>query len=469
MTTGSTNDILAAALPIVLAVIFGILGAVRGFRREAIVSGSIVLGVLIVEQWASRWADDLYGMYTGASREWQQVALSMVVLSLVVLVLGYGLGTLTGRGPLSGGSRAGGLLLGLINGSALGGWLLRYIYLSLDGAQPSSPLYQNAITQGFMIWAGWFPVALAVLGTLVALVSPFRRPQVEVTEVAPPPAPVPVWTPPPPVPTYTPPTAYGAPPPPGRIPGSVGAATPYDRTVANPSPYATQPGPQTPYNAPTARSYGGLEPPLPPRDPYNPYPPDTTTRGFTPTTRDVGAAPSTEVLSGGYQPDTNRDAPLYRGSAGKIDTDSLFVPTPSSASDEPEPPSSEGPEALRPSADWLATPASSASSQSAIADVEDVAEPQPQVQDEAEAQAAEPEEPEPTGVMAASESGDMAETSEASEASEARESGETGEAPEPEVAGTTYIPTEMTCSNCGAPVLSDAKFCTECGTRVVHA
>ncbi|HEY0071845.1 MAG TPA: CvpA family protein, partial [Chloroflexia bacterium] len=139
MTTGSTNDILAAALPIVLAVIFGILGAVRGFRREAIVSGSIVLGVLIVEQWAARWADDLYGMYTGASREWQQVALSMVVLSLVVLVLGYGLGTLTGRRPLSGGSRAGGLLLGLVNGSALGGWLLRYIYLSLDGAQPSSP------------------------------------------------------------------------------------------------------------------------------------------------------------------------------------------------------------------------------------------------------------------------------------------------------------------------------------------
>ncbi|HEY0069405.1 MAG TPA: zinc-ribbon domain-containing protein, partial [Chloroflexia bacterium] len=338
------------------------------------------------------------------------------------------------------------------------------------------PLYQNAITQGFMIWAGWFPVALAVLGTLVALVAPFRRPQVEVTEAAPPPAPVPVWTPPPPMPTYTTPTAYGVSPPPGRIPGSVGAATPYDRTVANPSPYATQPGPQAPYNAPTARAYGGLEPPLPPRDPYNPYPPDSATRGFTPTTRDVGAAPSTDVLSAGYQTDTNRDAPLYRSGAGKIDTDSLFVPTPTSDSDEPEPPSSEGPESLRPSADWLATSTGSASSQSAISDAEDVAEPQPRVPDDA--QVAEPEEPEPTGVMAASESGDMAETSEVSEASEAHESGEsgesgetgeTGEAPEPEVVSTTYTPTEMTCSNCGAPVLSDAKFCTECGTRVVHA
>ncbi|MDQ3929269.1 MAG: hypothetical protein M3328_08995, partial [Chloroflexota bacterium] len=94
MTIGSPSDILAMAVPVVLAILMGVLGAVRGFRREAIVSGAIALGALTVQQWASLWSDDLYGMYKGLSREMLQVVLSSVLLSLIVLVIGYGLGTL---------------------------------------------------------------------------------------------------------------------------------------------------------------------------------------------------------------------------------------------------------------------------------------------------------------------------------------------------------------------------------------
>lgn len=470
MTIGSTNDILAMAVPIVLAIIMGILGTLRGFWREAIVAGSIVLGALIVQQWAALWADDLYGMYTGASREMQQVVLSQLLLSLIVLVLGYGLGTLVRGGRLSGASRMGGLLLGLANGSAIGGWLLRYIYISLDASQPSSPLYQNAVTQAFMIWAGWFPVALAAIGAIVALISPFRRSEVEVTQTAP----APVWTPPPPAPGYTTQsasttTAYGAPPP-GRIPGTVGAATPYDRTVANLSPYAVpEPRPQAPYDAPRTQAFPGLDvpPPAPTRDPYDPYNPNpygNPTQSFYPPAGDVGAAPPTGVLPGSNQAAPHRQPPIYRsGLHSNADTDSdieSLVDTPSPGDTEAsQTASSVGPEALRPSSDWLAessvAPAKDQPERTAGPSWVDSEEPQHQEVDE-----------EPEQRQDQDRDGPREPELRAAEADAPGTADETSEAPATEVAATTYAPTEVTCANCGAAVLNNAKFCTECGTPV---
>ncbi|HEX8599555.1 MAG TPA: zinc-ribbon domain-containing protein [Chloroflexia bacterium] len=476
MISGSASDILAMALPVVLAILMGILGTVRGFRREAIVSGSIVLGAHIVQQWAALWSFDLYGMYTGVSREMQQVVLSHLLLSLIVLVIGYGLGSLVPRGRVSSGSRVGGLLLGLANGSAIGGWLLRYIYTSLDGAQPSSNLYQNVVTQSFMIWAGWFPVALAIIGALVALIAPFRRSEVEVTQTAvATPAPAPVWTPPPPAygdtttttnTTYGPP-AYGAPgygaPPPSRMSGPVGAATPYDRTVANLSPYATpEPRPQPPYDAPRTQAFGGLDvpPPAPARDPYspnpyNPSPYDTTTRNFTPGTRDAGTAPSTNVLADSNQAGPVQQAPIYRSGIG----DTLGASSPVSATDTAEAtsqqPPTAAPEALRPSSDWLAASTIAAQPESAAATApEGVEEPTAAEQDGEQAdRGPEMREADPVALAAA---GD--------ETSDDEHEGTTATA-----AGTTYAPTDLTCANCGATMLSSARFCTECGTPVASA
>jgi uncharacterized membrane protein required for colicin V production len=454
MSTGSVNDLLAAALPIVLAVIMGVLGAMRGFWREAIVSASIVLGAFIVQQWASLWATDLYGMYTGASREWQQVALSMLLLSLIVLVLGYGLGTLLGHGRTSGGSRTGGLLLGLVNGSAIGGWLLRYIYTGLDGSQPSSPLYQNQITQSFMIWAGWFPVALAVIGAIVALIAPFRRSQIEVVETVPAQAAAPVWTPPQPAPAYSTSTtstatAYGAPPaygtpPPGRIPGTVGAATPYDRTVANPGLYPTPapaPAPQTPYDAPRAQAFTGMDAPVPARDPYNPYPPDTATRAFAPTAGDIGAAPPTAGLADSSWAGPARETPVFRSALGaNAEPESATASPPYGRSAEAALPPASGPEALRPSSDWLA--ASTVSSSVPSASVEDEKE---DVQGARDAESA----PDPLAELREPELPAIGTTDEATEAKETDDTGEAGAAP--------------------AVLLSNAQFCAECGTRVVKA
>jgi hypothetical protein len=391
---------------------------------------------------------------------------------LIVLVLGYGLGTLLGHGRTSGGSRTGGLLMGLVNGSAIGGWLLRYIYTGLDGSQPSSPLYQNQITQSFMIWAGWFPVALAVIGALVALIAPFRRPQVEVVETVHAPAAAPVWTPPQPAPAYSTSTtgtatAYGAPQaygalPPGRIPGTVGAATPYDRTVANPGLYhAPAPAQQAPYDAPGAQAFTGMDAPVPARDPYNPYPPDTATRVFASTARDMGAAAPTAGLADSSWAGPARETPVFRSALGaNAETESATSSPPDGHSAEAALPPASGPEALQPSTDWLA--ASSVSSSVPTTSVEDEKE---DVQESLDAESA----PDPLAELRKPGLPAAATADEATEAKKTDDTGGASAAPAVLPARTTYTPTDQTCDNCGASLLSNAQFCAECGTRVVKA
>jgi uncharacterized membrane protein required for colicin V production len=174
------TEIFTVFVPVFLALVFAVFGVLRGAWREAIVSAAIVLAALINKQWAERWASDLNELSTGIGRDQAEFWLSVLIMVLVVLVVGYILGSALIKGKPSATSRMLGGLLGLLNGSALAGWLLLSAYVSLDGAQPTSPIYQSNVAQGFMIAAGWSPVALAVIGAIVALVAPLRRAQAAV-------------------------------------------------------------------------------------------------------------------------------------------------------------------------------------------------------------------------------------------------------------------------------------------------
>ncbi len=211
-------------------------------------------------QWAASWAKDMSGMITGVSREWQQVVLSYVLMILIVLTLGYGLGGFLGKTVLTASTRMAGLLLGVVNGAALAGWLLRYVYVSLDGAQATSPLYMNEIARSFMIWAGWYPVLLAAAGAVAAIFSPLRRAQTVVaqassttdwqpTYVAPPP--LPASAPLPPLP------AQPSQPADSTVYPSYNAPTaPYSYSYApSPAPSASPPPPAPERDAPSTRLF----------------------------------------------------------------------------------------------------------------------------------------------------------------------------------------------------------------------
>lgn len=222
-------------LPLALTLLFGVVGFLRGLWREAVVSAAIVIGALIAQQWVTpdRWVGDIGEVFSGADPGWIQFTLGTVITLLTVLLVGYVLGgRLVGR-PRGASLRAAGALLGLANGSALAGWLLRYAYEGLDRTQLSSPLYNDAFSQAFMIWAGWFPVALALLGALIGLLAPLRRAQIAIAQ----PSPQTDWSP-------APPTTFS----PGQSPSSAGstrlelgsvAPTPYSPSSPLPSSQAT--------------------------------------------------------------------------------------------------------------------------------------------------------------------------------------------------------------------------------------
>lgn len=187
-TTGNVlTDILIIWAPLALMLLMGVVGLLRGAQREAIVSLAIVLGALIISVWSGSWATDLHDAFTSMAQQDTETWLGVLVLVLITLVAGYGLGSaIVPRGPLSGMSRVGGFVVGLANGAALSGWLLRNYYnallLDLGGSKGTifNTLQDNPITYWLIIWAGWFPLVVALGAAVVALIGPFRRAQTAV-------------------------------------------------------------------------------------------------------------------------------------------------------------------------------------------------------------------------------------------------------------------------------------------------
>ncbi len=179
------SDALLVWLPIAVIVLFGLMGVFRGMWREVVVSLSIVLGMLIVQQWAERWAGDLHEMYGGLSQGQHRFWLSLVLFGLTVLVTGYLLGGQLVKRPLRASDRLLGGLLGLMNGAAIVGSILLFIYVGLDNIQTTSPVYRNQISWSLMVWVGWFPVVVALVGAVVALITPLRRAGAAVAQPAP--------------------------------------------------------------------------------------------------------------------------------------------------------------------------------------------------------------------------------------------------------------------------------------------
>lgn len=180
-------------LPIALAVILGIIGAFRGAIREAVVSVSVLLSALIIQTWVALWAGDILGLYPNMDSFVVNIILALIVMVLVVLVVGYGLGNLVNSAVPPVG-RLLGALLGLANGAAIAGWILRQAYLtSQSSPQPeaATTLSQNAFAVGFIIWAAWFPIVMALAGAIAALVAPLRRARAAVAQ----PSPGTDWTP----------------------------------------------------------------------------------------------------------------------------------------------------------------------------------------------------------------------------------------------------------------------------------
>jgi hypothetical protein len=245
------DQIYSTWLPLVITLIFGLIGLIRGVVREVLVAASVVLGAFVVSQWAGQWSGGLFQFYNGIAQEQQQFYLSIGVLWLIVLVIGYGLGIYMPRERPRALSRLAGGLLGIASGAALAGWSLRYSITTVEGALRQGFLLDDPVSRGFMIWANWFPIMLVLLGALLAILVPVRRAQRAIAE----PSDATDWEPtarPAPAPATAgsaTPAPVPAPIPARSVPSSSAAAPPaYDPQAAT-QPYAARP-----YGAPLATS-----------------------------------------------------------------------------------------------------------------------------------------------------------------------------------------------------------------------
>jgi hypothetical protein len=169
----------------------GILGILRGTKREVVVSGAIVLASLITLVWGVPWATDIHDMLTNFSVSDIRNFLVYTVMILTVLVIGYLLGSaLVPRTRITPLSRFGGLLVGIANGLAIGGYFIRSQYESanLDATGGNvdliNTLTTNTFSRSLWIWSNWFPLAVAIVAAIVAIVGPFRRVQAAVATPA---------------------------------------------------------------------------------------------------------------------------------------------------------------------------------------------------------------------------------------------------------------------------------------------
>lgn len=183
---------MAVAGTIVVALAL-LLGALNGFRRGALREGialiGILLGVLLVTLWAERWGT-VITQRTGWRPATGQWVAAMGLLWGTALLAGYGSASLLkqqpGKSPLV--LRAGGLVLGLLNGGLLLSFSLRYtqaLWYGETAGDPAPSWIRAAIASRFLLeridlvllGLGWTLAMLSLIVTVVRLVARLAAPQ----------------------------------------------------------------------------------------------------------------------------------------------------------------------------------------------------------------------------------------------------------------------------------------------------
>lgn len=464
MTGNFSTDVLVVYIPAVLVLVMAVLGALRGAKREAVVSGSIVLAALIILVWGASWGSDLSTMFSGLSLNTSILVLAYVVIGLVVLVCGYMLGSaLVARTPMSAMSRVGGILLGIANALAIAGFIIRLNFdvagtdFSGANAEFMNTLRSNTVSASLWIWSNWFPLAVAILAAVVALVGPFRRTQSAVAT----PSATTDWGP------STAPAAMAAPGPAAYTTGyGQGFTSQYPQQPAQPQ-YGQQYGQPAQYGQQYHQQYGASQAPTqqyavpaqpnqPSQSQYGQYAPYSQPAASTPppVSQPLPYTPPTSYTPAPAVPSREEDAPptvlmpkedMPRSAPAGGQETLYFGAT--AATNKDTDPQLKAPEwpgySTEPS--WLSPSPSASSSMPASS----ASSSTPSVDNSIVARSEAPTEAQPLIVPASASSSAVADTSASNNTP-------------PDSDTASFV----NCSRCGTLVPSDATFCTECGNKM---
>jgi uncharacterized membrane protein required for colicin V production len=151
-------------------VVLALVGYIRDLRRGLLALIGTLAGASLVSFWAASWAQALAGSFIGGDIQRLIFIVSCALLLWSALVVGYGGGMLLPRSKdrLPFQQRLAGALLGLLNGTLIVAFLLRFAITSQPSFAPiiqSSPLAKLLFDGLPLLFLG-----LAIASTLAVLV-----------------------------------------------------------------------------------------------------------------------------------------------------------------------------------------------------------------------------------------------------------------------------------------------------------
>lgn len=161
----------------------GLVGYLRDIRRGVLALVGTLLGALLVDFWAEAWGQGLAGRLGGGNPQTLTLLISCTIFVLTALLVGYGGGGLLGpaRERMTLGRRAASVMLGVLNGVLIVGYVLRFLTAANQdfAAQVKGDIVARTLHEGppilFLVAAVAVASAVLVRGLFTLIGG--RRPQ----------------------------------------------------------------------------------------------------------------------------------------------------------------------------------------------------------------------------------------------------------------------------------------------------
>ncbi len=177
----ATAEIILIAVIALLVVLPGIAGVIRGTVRSLLAFLGMLLGAVLIDGWQRSWQNWIVATFEAADPALLTWVVVATVFLAVFLFVGYGAPLLLPRRMLperlTWGDRGLGLLIGLVTGLLVAGYLLHYA-ATLRPDTPMMDLVDGSLVAQ-ITWASlpWVMLALVVIMALVILGRAFVGPE----------------------------------------------------------------------------------------------------------------------------------------------------------------------------------------------------------------------------------------------------------------------------------------------------
>jgi uncharacterized membrane protein required for colicin V production len=168
----AVSSLLFDGLLLIVLLLFVPIGLWRGGPREALVSGSVLLGALLTQEWTQPWGSAL-AEATPLREPASRFFVASLILFLTIITIGYGAGAVLRPGAPSLAGRAFGGWLAMFNGAIILAVSLGFVTEFLFENQSVRIIDQSVLARSLRDGLGWVLLGGTALlaGSIVAGIS----------------------------------------------------------------------------------------------------------------------------------------------------------------------------------------------------------------------------------------------------------------------------------------------------------